>query len=57
MTKLRATLKASATESRGTLSQLVADKTTHVPVNIRAGLGNPETIKRALLYLHCVSNL
>ena len=48
MTKLRATLKASAAESYGTLSQLVANKTTHVPVNIHAGLGNPGTVKCVL---------
>ena len=51
VTKLRATLKESAADG-GTLSQLVADKTTHVPVNIRGGLLNQETVKRALRCEH-----
>ena len=42
--KLHATLKELAPRSRGTLSQLMADQTTSAPVEIRAGLGNPDSV-------------
>jgi len=48
ITKLRASLKEHAAGSRGTVTQLIADHTTDTPVNIRADLGKPETIKRSL---------
>ena len=48
ITKLRASLKQHAAGSRGTVTQLIADHTTGTPVNIRADLGKPETIKRSL---------
>ena len=48
VTKLRATLKEHAAGSRGTLSQLLVDHTTETPVEVRAELGNPDTVKRSL---------
>jgi len=47
ITKLRASLKEHAAGSRGTVTQLIVDYTTDTPVNIRADLGKPETIKRS----------
>ena len=44
VTKLRASLERAA----GTPTQLISDQTTDTPVDIRAGLGNPETVKRLL---------
>ena len=48
VTKLRASLKERAAGSRDTLTQLISDQTTGTRVDIRAGLGNPETVKRSL---------
>ena len=52
VTKLRASLKERAAGSRGTLTQLISDQTTDTPVDIRAGLSNPETVKRSLRQEH-----
>ena len=46
--KLRASLKERAAGSRGTLTQLMSDHTTDVPVDVHAALGNPDTVKRSL---------
>ena len=48
ITKLRATWKDHAAGSRGTVTQLIADHTTYAPFDVRAGLGNPDTVKRSL---------
>ena len=46
--KLGASLKERAAGSRGTLTQLMPDHTTDVPVDVHAALGNPDTVKRSL---------
>ena len=46
--KLRVSLKERAAGSRGTLTQLMSDHTTDVPVDVRAALSNPDTVKRSL---------
>ena len=48
VTKLLATLKEHVAGSRGTLSQLRMDHTTEKPVEVRAELGNPDTVERSL---------
>ena len=48
VTKLRATPKQHTAGSIGTLSQLLVDHTTEGPVEARAELGNPDTVKRSL---------
>ena len=47
-TKLRTTERERAGSSRGTLTQLLTDITSDAPIEVRAELGNPETIKRSL---------
>ena len=51
VTKLRASLERAA-GSHDTLTQLISDQTTDTPVDIHAGLGNPETVKRLLRREH-----
>ena len=46
--KLRATPKEHATGARGTLSQLLEDHTTEIPVEMRAEFCNPDTVNRSL---------
>ena len=46
--KLRYSLKERAAGSRGILTRLMSDHTTDVPVDVRAALGNPDTVKRSL---------
>ena len=37
--KIRSILKETATTSRGTPAQFIADQTAHIPVEIRAAMG------------------
>ena len=46
--KLFSRVKESASGSCGTLSVLVTDQTTNAPLDIRAGLANPETLNCSL---------
>ena len=47
-TKLRTTMRERVGSSRGTLTQLLTDITSDAPIEVRAELGNPETIKQSL---------
>ncbi|KAK2143401.1 hypothetical protein LSH36_844g00090 [Paralvinella palmiformis] len=47
-TKLRDTMIERASSSHGTPTQLLTDITSDVPIEVRAELGNPETIKQSL---------
>ncbi|KAI0215593.1 hypothetical protein LSAT2_032355 [Lamellibrachia satsuma] len=47
-TKLRTTMREHAGRSRGTLTQLLTDITSDAPIEVRAELSNPETIKQSL---------
>ncbi|XP_041369007.1 uncharacterized protein LOC121383200 [Gigantopelta aegis] len=46
--KLRSAMKERAGTSRGTLTQLLVDSISDTPVDVRAELGKPDHIKRAL---------
>ena len=45
-------MRERAGSSRGTLTQLLTDITSDTPIEVRAELGNPETIKRSLRREH-----
>ena len=45
-------MRERAGSSRGTLTQLLTDITSDAPIEVRAELGNPETIKRSLRREH-----
>ena len=46
--KIKATMKKHAAATRGKPSQILADAAVSAPVEVRAALGNTETIKRVI---------
>ena len=47
-TKVRATLTDKASTCRGTPDQLLADRTASVPVEVRAAIGQNDSVKRSV---------